>query len=184
MAMAHKTNLKLLLILVFFAGLFLINQNNIVLAQSSYVLPYPSAMPGSIFYRVNLVKDELYKHWYFGDFGKFKYNLKMSDKYLVESKTLFEYKQYLLGYQALLRSDNYFSKIKPALKSSEKNGKNTSEKIGVLKEAVRKHVEELKKVRLIVPEKFQWVPEKDDSTNLILWQAIDHSLELRTSEAL
>ena len=145
----------------FSLGIFLINQNNIVLAQSSYVLPYPSAMPGSIFYRVNLVKDELYKYWYFGDFGQFKYSLRMSDKYLVESKTLFEYKQYLLGYQALLSSDAYFSRTNPALISASEKGKNISEKKNILKEAAGKHVEELKQMKLIIPERFHWTPEKN-----------------------
>ena len=66
-------------------------------AESQYVLPYPSAMPGSFLYKLNLVQEEILRYWYFGDFGQFKYNLGLSDKYLVEAKTLFEYKQYLLA---------------------------------------------------------------------------------------
>ena len=67
----------------------LINLASRAFAESPYVLPYPSAMPGSIFYKLNLIQDELLRFWYFGDFGQFKYNLAQSDKYLVEAINLF-----------------------------------------------------------------------------------------------
>src|SRR3990167_5335496 len=78
-----------------------------VFAESSYVLPYPAAMPGSIWYEIDLLKEKAYQFLYFGDLSQFAYNLSEADKYLVEAKTLFEYKQYLLGYQALLKSDSF-----------------------------------------------------------------------------
>src|SRR3989338_10416904 len=116
-------------------------------AESSYVLPYPSAMPGSVLYKFGLVREALMKYWYFGDFGEFKYNLSQSDKYLVEAKTLFDYKQYLLGYQALFTSNDYFKKIKPNLISAQKHGKDISEKRNILEEAAEKHIEELIKLK-------------------------------------
>ncbi len=65
-------------------------------AQSDYVLPYPSSMPGSIYYKLHLAWESVIEYWNFGDFGQFIYNLKQFNKYVVEAKTLFEYIQYLL----------------------------------------------------------------------------------------
>src|SRR5687768_12398331 len=83
------------------------------LAQSDYVLPYPSSMPGSSLYKIRLIFEEINKYWYFGNISQFTYNLRQSDKYLIEAKTLFEYKQYFLAYQALEKSNHYFNKISP-----------------------------------------------------------------------
>src|SRR3990167_6873899 len=83
-----------------------------IYAQSSYVLPYPGEMPGNKVYKLNLIKEKLEKYFYFGNFSQFNYNLKYADKYLVEAKTLFEYKQFLLGDSALKKSDSYFKNLK------------------------------------------------------------------------
>ena len=82
--------------IVFAALFFIILIPSSVYAQSSYVLPYPSQMPGGLYYKIHLIYENVSKYWYFGDFGRFDYNLKQSDKYLVETKTLFEYKQILV----------------------------------------------------------------------------------------
>ena len=87
-------------------------------AEASYVLPYPSAMPGSKFYKLHQLFEKFEKYWYFGNFSNFHYNLKYSDKYLVEAKTLFEYKQYLLAYQALKKSNSFFLKTKQSLENA------------------------------------------------------------------
>lgn len=180
MTMKQCNNLKIgyLSISILTLLIFLIFPLN-AFAESSYVLPYPSAMPGSIFYKPRMVWDQTIKYWYFGDFGQFKYNLRLSDKYLVEAKTLFEYKQYLLGYKSLLSSDEYFKEIKPALISASKNGKNTSLNEKILKEASGKHIEELEKLKAIVPERFEWKPEKANPTKLNLWENINSSVDLR-----
>ena len=148
-------------------------------AESSYVLPYPSSMPGSIFYKLNLIKEEILKYWYFGDFGQFHFNLKQSDKYLVEAKTLFEYKQYFLAHKALQKSDKYFGKIYPNLLSAKNNGKNISEKEKVLKDAAQKHMEEITKLKSSVPSTFDWTPELESPTTLNLWESMDASIKQR-----
>lgn len=117
--------------------------------------------------------------WTFGDFGQFTYNLKESDKYLVEAKTLFDYNQYLLGYQALIKSDNYFRKIEPHIIAAKKHGKNIQAEAATLKEAEEKHIGELTKMKMNVPQIFNWQPEKSKSTNLELWSAIDNSIKQR-----
>lgn len=188
MAMAQQKKLKLkiknpnLLTRLIFICLFLffLSTSN-SFAASSYVLPYPSTMPGSIFYKINLVKEVVMKYWYFGDFGQFTYNLKESDKYLVESKTLFEYSQYLLGYKALQKSDQYFLKTLPDLNMARIHGKDISENRLILNQAALKHIETLSQMGTSVPASFLWQPEKVGSTNLNLKDAINSSIKLRTN---
>ena len=148
-------------------------------ASSSYVLPYPSTMPGSIFYKVHLAEEKLLQYWYFGNFGQFLYNLKESDKYLVEAKTLFEYNQYLLGYSALEKSDLYFEKTLPFLVYAKKERKNISDNRTMLSEASKKHIEVLLKITSEVPETFNWTPEKSSATELKLFDAINNSIAIR-----
>ena len=150
-----------------------------VFAQSSYVLPYPSSMPGSFSYKIHLIYENISKYWYFGDFGQFAYNLKMADKYLVEAKTLFEYKQYLLGYKALKKSDQYYVNVLPSLLIAEKNGKNILQKKVMFDEASQKHIEVLMLMRSSIPSIFTWEPEKSASTILNLKEALDMSIRLR-----
>ena len=109
---------KTLLLLVFFLYL-----STSAYAGSTYVLPYPSQMPGNKFYTINQVIEKYLTFWYFGNFGKSYYYQRLSDKYLVQVKTLFEYKQYLLAYKSLLKSNQYFEKIYPYLLSAKKGRK-------------------------------------------------------------
>lgn len=170
--------MKLFGVAVFFLILFSTMIRS-VYAQSSYVLPYPSGMPGNLFYKFHLIYENVSRYWYFGDFGQFDYNLKLSDKYLVEAKTLFEYKQYLLGYKALEKSDRYFINILPNLTKAEKNSKNTFQKRIILKEAARKHIEALNRMRIDNPDVFNWQPEKALPTMLDIKGAIGRSVNVR-----
>lgn len=149
-------------------------------AASPYVLPYPSAMPGSTFYKIHGILEKLLQYWYFGNFGQFEYNLKQSDKYLVQAKTLFEYQQYLLGYNALLKSDDFFKKIKPYLLRAKHEGKDISQKEIILKQAALKHVEVLEKMQQDTPQSFVWQPEKASATQLNLRDALSRSENIRT----
>lgn len=153
--------------------------SNPVFAQSNYVLPYPSTMPGSGFYKLHLLWDKLMQYWYFGDFGQFKYNLKQADKYLVEAKTLFEYKQYLLGVKALNKSDSYFNETNKYLIKARLNGKDTSVNDQLLKSAKEKHKEVLQSLTNIVPDQFIWQPEKDNPTHLNLKEIINNSIKMK-----
>lgn len=148
-------------------------------ALSNYVLPYPSSMPGSTIYKIHLAYEKIMKYWNFGNYGQFFYNLKQSDKYLVQSKTLFEYNQYLLAYDALSKSDQYFINTHPFLINAIKEGKNISENREILIQAAQKHIETLLKLKKDVPQNFTWVPEKDKPTNLKIWDAVDKSIEIR-----
>lgn len=148
-------------------------------AQSSYVLPYPPQMPGNFMYKLRLISEEIQRYWYFGNFGQFKYNLKEADKYLVEAKTLFDYKQYKLAYKALQKSNLYFSKTFPYLSKAKSEGKNIAQNLNILKEASLKHIEILKVLEISLPETFIWQEEKSVAIPLYLGRQISQSIEIR-----
>lgn len=150
-----------------------------VIAESNYVLPYPSSMPGSLTYKIRLAYDAISRYWYFGDFGQFSYSLKMADKYLVEAKTLFEYKQYLLAYNALRKSDIYFVNVLPSLIKASKENKDIIQKRNILQDASRKHIEVLEKIEMQTPGIFIWQPEKKSSRILYLKKTLADSIRLR-----
>lgn len=159
--------------------LFFLFHTHVAFAQSEYVLPYPSSMPGSKFYTVNVLWDELMKYWHFGSMSQFRYNLEQSDKYLVEAKTLFEYKQYLLALQALEKSDDHFLIAKDFLKKSAMDGKDISEKNVLFQSAARKHIDVLSSVS--VPQTFVWQPEKQEASTLHLQDELKQAIEERRS---
>ncbi len=129
--------------------------------RADYVLPYPSYMPGNKLYRVTRIIDKLKNYWYFGEIGQAKYHLGLADKYLVEAKTLFEYRQYLLAVDALQRSDDEFKKVPKNLDAAEK------------------HIEVLTQLLSIVPDAFTWTSEKAEATQLPLKNLLEASIRLR-----
>lgn len=168
---------RILLTLLLFV--FFVSKVN---AESPYVLPYPGEMPGNKVYKLNLIKENLENYFYFGNFSQFNYNLKYSDKYLVEAKTLFEYKQFLLGTSALKKSDNYFENLKGNLEKAKSEGKDISQKREILKNVSQKHIEVLSKLKNEVPEKIEWRPEKISPTFINLWNDIKISISKRVAK--
>lgn len=150
-----------------------------IFADSSYVLPYPSFMPGNSLYRIHTIFEELLQYWYFGSFGRFEYALRESDRYLVEAKTLFEYKQYLFGEEALKQSDAYFQEIPLSLLSAQHEGKDISQKRLLAILAAEKHKEVLEGMQQIVPPVVKWHPEKSAAQTLSLKKSLDESILIR-----
>lgn len=148
-------------------------------AQSDYVLPYPSSMPGSKFYLLEQLAEKLKLYWYYGDFGSFTYDLSYADKYLVESKTLFEYGQIKLGADALEKSNRYFSKLEGDLVAAEKNGKDVSEKSALFHSAIIKHKEILTNLKQTLPNEVTWIEENRQEDHLPLHKLLDNSISLR-----
>ena len=116
--------------------------------------------------------------WYFGDFGQFEYNLKESDKYLVEAKTLFEYNQYLLGYNALEKSNRYFQQTLPHLIAAKNHGKDSTINRALLSSAAEKHEEVLSLIKQETPATFTWSPEKAPASTLRIHALLDMSIEI------
>lgn len=167
---------RILFVLLF---LFFVFTSNSFSSESTYVLPYPSYMPGNKLYSVSLLWDKFMQYWYFGNLAQFSYNLQQSDKYLVQAKTLFEYKQYLLGYDALKKSNTFFGKSEQALSQAQKENKSIDQKKQLYSEAAMKHIEVLTDLKLLVPAEFTWTPEKEAAQKLNIAQLIDDSLSIR-----
>lgn len=129
------------------------------LASSDYVLPYPSAMPGSKLYFLHKIEEKISKYWYFGDYGSFTYNRHFADKYLVEAKTLFEYRQYVLALQSLSMSNHYFKKMQSSLENTPHTKYGREEKKALMKNVAEKHLEVLQMLGLNLPNDFIWKDE-------------------------
>ena len=149
-------------------------------ARADYVLPYPSYMPGNKVYRISRIVDQLKKYWYFGNIAQLKYHLGLSDKYLVEAKTLMEYNQYLLATDALARSDKEFLQIPAYIQAAKKENVDTADLINMIKEAANKHTEVLSILKDSVPSQFMWTPEKARPTELNLKELLTSSEEIRS----
>lgn len=149
-------------------------------AFAEYVLPYPSEMPGSRLYEISMFIERLSAYWYFGSFGQFKYNLKYSDMYLVQAKTLFEYKQYLLAITALDKSSIYFMKLNKILNSVDKEKIDISEKKKILVDASLKHIEVLDRLKTMLPKTVTWSPENSSTQKLEIHGTIDHAIKVRS----
>lgn len=138
-------------------------------------------MPGNFLYQPRLILSKFSSLIHFGDFGKFNYNLSESDHYLVEAKTLFEYKQYLLGLRALEKSDYYFIKTAPNLESAKNNNKNISSRKEILKLGALKHIEIINRLKSDLPENFIWTPEKTESTVINFNKVLESSIKIRSN---
>jgi hypothetical protein len=147
--------------------------------QAEYVLPYPSFMPGNKIYKISRVVDTLKEYWSFGNLAKAKYYLNTSDKTLVEAKTLFEYKQYLLAVAALTRSDEHFQKVDGFLALAEQEGKDVTVWRKHASEAARVHEKVLESLIVQTPEFFDWQPEKDSATALPIHQLLKTAIQVR-----
>lgn len=130
-----------------------------VAVYADYVLPYPSYMPGHKLYRISRMIDELKNYWYWGSIAQTKYHQGLSDKYLVEAKTLFEYKQYPLALDALKRSDQHFSKE--------------------ISQAYEVHIWVLTKLKAELPITFVWQDEYRKPISLAIAEALKRSIEIR-----
>ena len=148
---------------------------------ADYVLPYPSYMPGNKLYKISRILDVIENYWHFGAIAQTKYHLQLSDKYLVEAKTLFEYRQYLLGSDALERSDMQFSSLQSQMNTVSKEGVDTLLLRTTIKDAAAKHVEVLQGLLDTTPETFNWTPEKTKATLLNIHAQIQSAIDLRNS---
>jgi len=152
-------------------------------AHAEYILPYPSYMPGNKLYRVSRIMDRLKGYWYFGDIGSSRYHLGLSDKYLVEAKTLLEYKQYLLAADALTRSDREFALVPVALHAAAAHGKDTEALRALVIEAAGAHVSVLDALASIVPAHVTWTPERGTPSNLPFADMLSASEQIRIAAA-
>ena len=148
-------------------------------AESNYVLPYPQAMPGSKFYVLDKIQETLLKYYSFGNLSKITYHRSFSDKYLVEAKTLFEYKQYLLATEAITKSNNHFQEQNTYMMSAKKEGKDISEVKDTLHSQIEKHIEVLELLIVSTPQEFNWTSEIGSASKLFIHKLLNDSIRIR-----
>lgn len=152
---------------VLFLVFFLIFFSNKPINASEYVMPYPpSFMPGNKFYRIRQITEMILEYLYFGNLAHYKYYRNLSDKYLIQAKTLFEYKQYQLALNSLEKSDEAFNKAGLSLFDARKEKKNISEQLKQINEEYSKHLEILDLLLKSQPEKITWLEEKKSEKTL------------------
>ena len=148
-------------------------------AYASHVLPYPSFMPGNKIYRVTRFLDTLKKYWNFGSIASYKYQISLSDKYLVEAKTLFEYQQYLLAVDALTRSNREFLNASPYLLRGVREGKDMRAFEEDYREAAEVHIRILTELGSSLPSSIRWSPEKTSPTDIPIRELLTKSVSIR-----
>lgn len=166
---------KLLFPLLFLFAFFLLP----VSIRAAYVLPYPSYIPGNKIYKISRLVDDIKKYWYFGTIAKTKYYLALSDKYLVEAKTLFEYKQYVLALDALDRSNTYGQLLHLLILKSKQENKDISTMLPIIREYILVHESTLNTLRNQLPTEMLWQPEKQSSVLLPLHELLGAAIEKR-----
>ena len=147
--------------------------------QAEYVLPYPSYMPGNTLYKVSTFLDKLKGYWYFGNIAQLKYRMGMADKKLIESKTLFEYKQYAFAMNAMHESTAQIASIPRLLESAKEQGIDMKKFNAMLCEQMNVHQEVLQKLQTSLPTVFAWQEEKKDAVNLQIGEAFDTAMKTR-----
>ncbi len=151
--------------------------------QADYVLPYPSYMPGNKLYNVSRTIDTLKQWWHWGSIASFKYHMGLSGKYLVEAKTLFEYRQYPLALDALDRSSKQFQTLPLLIEKAKQEGKETGWLRTQALEAVVVQIELLEKLENQLPKEFLWTPEKAKPTDLHIASLLTHAIGVRQNVA-
>lgn len=178
----QKMKERILLVLLFtLISILIINPSSISAFDmaSGYTLPYPPQMPGGIFYKVRVLEERIGEIWNFGSFSKFQYDLALSDRYLVQTKTLIEYQQYLLAKDALIKSNNFFLQTLPQLTKASSEHKDISTERETLRKAAAKHLEVITYLLDQTPETVTWTPEKAKPTTISFSDLFKQALAIR-----
>ncbi len=143
---------------------------------AEYVLPYPSAMPGNKLYRVSRLMDTFKRYWHFGTLGQIKYRMQLADKYLVEAKTLFEYKQYSLANDALIRSRAEAAPLAELVGNLVGQGKDPSQVRTLVCGQSAVHTAILTSMRATLPQTFLWEDENKEAKVIPIRKSIEDAL--------
>lgn len=170
-------NIYIKLLMVCFALLWIIFFTPAPALAQEYVLPYPGFMPGHPLYKVSQIIDQIQEWWSFGSFSKFKYHLASADKKLIEAKTLFEYKQYLLASQAINSYVHHLDNASYYLNQAGNENKNITDKKMVFSAARAKHLEILQQLKTNLPAEFLWLPEKAKPQPLKIRELIESAIK-------
>ncbi len=165
---------RLLCLLVF---LFILVRVNIVRAE--YMLPYPSYMPGNKLYSVSKIIDFLRKYWYFGNLAKIKYYMALSDKLLVEAKTLFEYNQYALAMRATMESSDAILQIPKYIEAEKAQKIDIHQFQALFCEELVTHQTTIHALTNNLPLSYTWREEKKDAVELPIREILEEAAAVR-----
>lgn len=152
------------------------------LVHADYMLPYPSYMPGNKLYAVSKIFERMESWWYWGAIGQTKYHMMLADKYLVEARTLFEYKQYVLAINALHSSDEQIVQVPNNIAVGERQGKNMVQFELLFTEERDAHRTVLSKLKAELPKTFLWTSEKESATTLDIDGLLSRAIILRMKQ--
>lgn len=110
----------------------------------NYELPYPGLLPDSPLYFLRIIRDRIVGFLISDSLKKSEFNLLQADKRLNAGIYLFNKGKTSLAFSTISKAENYFSQALDKIGEAKKQGKNTSETEGKLKNALRKHEQELK----------------------------------------
>lgn len=159
--------------------IFFLLHSPLFIIHASYVLPYPSYLPGNKLYRISRLIDTVKNYWYFGNIAQLKYHMGLADKYLIEAKTLFEYQQYLLAVDALTRSGEQLKVIPVNYYRAIGQGKDIQQLKKAINEEIDVHNDLLNKLKNDLPSSFAWQPEREKTTELRLHELLDQAIQDR-----
>lgn len=146
---------------------------------AEYVLPYPSYMPGNKLYAVSKFIDKVRGVWSFGNIAQLKYRMSLADKYLVEAKTLFEYKQYAFAVNALKRSSIEIGFITPYVQNAQQKGIDMSQFRKLICEQMVVHQLVISALGVGLPESYIWQEEKKNAVDLPINLLLNEAAALR-----
>jgi len=168
------------LVIALFIILYSLFTPRIIFAE--YALPYPSYMPGNKLYVVSKILDRAKSWWYWGAIGQTKYHMMLSDKYLVEAKTLFEYKQYLLAINALRLSDEHIAEAPKYITMGKSRGVDMVQFESLFTAELTVHRTVLEKLKTELPKTFIWTPEKQPVTTINIDGLLSAAITLRAQQ--
>lgn len=141
-------------LLVFLLIIFLLGSNisfakdsptkdEMVSQEVNYELPYPGLLPDSPLYFLRVIRDETVGFLISDPFKKAEFNLLQADKRLNAGIYLFNKGKISLALSTISKAENYFGEAIDKIGEAKMEGRNIVEMQGKLRNAVKKHKQEL-----------------------------------------
>jgi len=117
-------------------------------------------------YIVSKFIDKVRGIWSFGNIAQLKYRMSLADKYLVEAKILFEYKQYVFAVDALKKSSTEIGMITPFVQNAQQKGIDMRQFRKLICEQMVVHQSVISALSVGLPESYIWQEEKKNAVDL------------------
>jgi len=111
--------------------------------QNNYELPYPGLLPDSPLYFLRIIRDKTVGFLISDPLKKAEFDLLQADKRLNAGIFLFNKGKSSLALSTVSKAENYFTQALGQMEEAKRQGRNTSEINGKLKNALEKHKQEL-----------------------------------------